>query len=568
MPMKNLYLLLSPRVLGFKNGLYRSSLSSRKKTAVMVIICLFFWALMFVLSSRVLNYFQSVELIGDLLARHLLSMIFLTFFSLLVFSNIITALSNLYLSADLELCHSSPSNLEEIFLSRAVYTLIDSSWMVILFGLPVMMAYAYVYMPGYDFYFTLVHMGLALSVIAAGIGIFFTMTMVSIFPAQKTRDIIMLMVVFVIVALYLMFRFLRPERLVDPDAFFSIMQYMSSLKTPDHPYLPTHWATEVIWGFLRSSEGKNNIFQIALTWSTACSMVVINIWAAECIYFRGFSKSQEAKRRRGGRGVLDFIIKYIKKPLGDDLASIMEKDIRNFFRDNTQWSQLLLLGALVVVYIYNFSVLPLEKSPIRVEFLQNVLAFLNMGLAGFVLSAVSVRFIFPAISSEGNAFWIIQTSPMNIKRLLWGKFAIYIIPMLILGETLIIVTNRLLHVSPFMMALSSITMFLSVFGIVSLGIGFGALYPRFKYENISQVATGFGGLMYMIVSVFFMAVIIVLEAGPVHLLFMADLRGTTLTLFHWLLIILAFSLVIIISGITIYKPMKMGISALSRYEYE
>ena len=90
---------------------------------------------------------------------------------------------------------------------------------------------------------------------------------------------------------------------------------------------------------------------------------------------------------------------------------MLEKDIRVFFRDNTQWSQLLLLAALVVVYLYNFSVLPLEKSPIRLEYIRNQLAFLNMGLAGFVLSAISVRFIFPAVSGEGGAFWIIRDIP-------------------------------------------------------------------------------------------------------------------------------------------------------------
>ena len=74
--------------------------------------------------------------------------------------------------------------------------------------------------------------------------------------------------------------------------------------------------------------------------------------------------------------------------------------------------------------------------------------------------------------------------------------------------------------------------------------------------------------MYMIFSAVFMAVIIIFEAGPVHLFFMADLRGSTLTFFHWCLIIGAFSMVILISGFTIFKSMQMGIKALSIYEYE
>ena len=563
--MKNLFLLLSPRILAFKNSVSGSNTGIRKKALIITIAGLGFWALMFIFSSRVLEYFRSTEVIGDILAHSLLSMVILTFFSLLVFSNIITSLSNLYLSADLELCHSSPAYLEEVFLSRTVFTMLDSSWMVIIFGMPIMMAYGWVFKPGISFYLNLMHLGIALSIIASGIGILITVTMVSIFPAQKTRDIIMLFMIFVVIGLYIMFRVLRPERLVDPDAFFSIMQYVNVLQAPDHPLLPTHWITEVLWANIRG-RGGTNTFNILLLWSSAGALVVINVWIAGVAYFSGFSKSQEAKRRRAGKGILDIFVKLLRKPVGDDVASILEKDVRNFFRDNTQWSQLLLLGALVVVYLYNFSVLPLERSAMRLDFLQNTIAFLNLGLASFVLASVSVRFIFPAVSAEGKSFWIIQSSPISIKRFLLGKYLIYIIPMLVLGEVLIIITNRLLHVSTFMMILSSATMFFGVFALVSLGIGMGAMYPKFRHENIAQVATGFGGLIYMMISAFFMAVIIILESGPVYIVFMSDLRRKPINPEQWAMIFGAFILVIAITVFTIYKPMKMGMDALTKYE--
>jgi ABC-2 type transport system permease protein len=565
--MKSLYLLLSPRILGVRNRFTRSAPKARKKALIMTCLGFGFWGVMFFLSCRVLIYFQRTEVIGDVLAHHLLAMVLLTFFSLLIFSNIITALSNLYVSSDLELCHSSPAHIEEVFLSRFAFTLIDSSWMVVVFGLPVMMAYAFVYRPGPGYYVALLHMGLATAIIAAGVGVVLTMILVCIFPAHRTRDIIMLLMVFGIVALYLMFRFLRPERLVDPEAFFSVMQYVGALKAPDSPYLPTHWVTETLWDCLSGTTGKSRVFESMLLWSSAMSLVVINVWVAGVIYFTGFSKAQEAKqRRRGGKRILELLTRFFTKPMGHDLASLMDKDIRTFFRDNTQWTQLLLLAALVVVYLYNFSVLPLERSPIRLEFLQNEIAFLNMGLAGFVLSAISVRFIFPSVSSEGEAFWVIRSAPLSIKRFLWGKYALYIPPMLLLAEVLTMITNYLLHVTPFMMILSSVTMFMVVFGIVALGIGFGALYPNFKYENIAQVATGYGAVMYMIVSSIFIAIIIVLEAGPVYIIFMAGVRGMALTAMQWLFIVPSFIAVFVISAFVVYKPMKVGLGALIRYE--
>jgi len=268
----------------------------------------------------------------------------------------------------------------------------------------------------------------------------------------------------------------------------------------------------------------------------------------------------------GGGRLLDIFVRCFTRPFGDDLAAVMAKDVRTFFRDNTQWSQLLLLSALVVVYVYNFSVLPLDMSPVRLSFLQNGLAFLNMGLAGFVLSAVSARFVFTAVSSEGEAYWIVRSSPMRLRRYLWGKFMFFLSPMILLAETLIIVTNLFLEVTPFMMFLSSATMFLMVFGIVAIGVGLGAVYPDFRYQNIAQVSTGFGGVLYMIISSLFIAVVIVLEAWPVYVLFMSDLHGNAVPMFQWFIIVLSFFLILVASILAIFMPMKIGLRALQKYE--
>ena len=559
-------LLISPKFVGFRNGLKRPRSNIKIKIVTLIGAGILFWLVLFFLFYRVLSYFSSQEIIGDILARHLLAMVLLIFFSLLIFSHIITALSNLYLSQDLELCHSLPATLTEIFLSRCFFTVIDSSWMLLVFGLPVMMAYGFVYHAGPNYYLSLIYVSFPLIIIAASLGIMVIMVLVRFFPAQRARDIIMFLSVILIVILYLLFRFLRPERLVNPDTFVSIAEYLSALKAPDSPYLPSHWATDLLWTRLTRYTGSQ-ILNHLLLWSTAFAMVVIDIWMAGLIYFSGFSKAQEAKRRsRTGRRILEKIVSVITRPLGPDTTSLIAKDVRTFFRDNSQWSQLLLLGALVVVYLYNFSVLPLERSPIKSIYLQNALSFLNIGLAGFVISALSVRFIFPAVSSEGQAFWIILSSPLSLRRFLWSKYFAYLLPMLILAEMLIIYTNYLLKVTPFMMALSIVTIFFLVLGIVALGVGLGAVYPNFGHENIAQVATGFGGLVYMIISSVFIALIIMLEAGPVYAILSAHFMGEAITHLQWAWIVGSFILVIFLNVFAVQRPMAAGLKALNGYE--
>ncbi len=81
---------------------------------------------------------------------------------------------------------------------------------------------------------------------------------------------------------------------------------------------------------------------------------------------------------------------------------LLVKDLKVFLRDTTQWSQLLLLVALALVYLYNFRVLDLDRIPYMSGVVKNAYAFVNLAMAAFVLSAVAVRFVFPAVSRRGT----------------------------------------------------------------------------------------------------------------------------------------------------------------------
>jgi ABC-2 type transport system permease protein len=360
--------------------------------------------------------------------------------------------------------------------------------------------------------------------------------------------------------LFLAFRFLRPERLVDPEAFATALVYLKTLKTPAPPYLPSTWAFDSMKALLfgNISEG---MFHFALTFSFTGALVFIGIIVSEAIYFKGLSKTRAAKIRLFRfKAQGNFLLKFLSRPV----RAFAVKEIKTFFRDQTQWSQLFLLAALVVIYIYNFHVLPLEKAPIKTVYLQNVLSFLNMGLAGFVLTAVTARFAYPAVSAEKEAFWLVKSAPIPLKNYLWIKFMIYYLPLLVLTEILIVATNILLNVAPFMMGLSIINIFFMVPGVVSMGIGLGAAYPDFKSENPAQTVTSFGGLLFMMVCAGYIGAVIIIEAGPVYNLFMAGIKKTDLSTFEWVWIIGSFAIAFLIYILAIVLPMRFGEKKLSK----
>jgi ABC-2 type transport system permease protein len=201
------------------------------------------------------------------------------------------------------------------------------------------------------------------------------------------------------------------------------------------------------------------------------------------------------------------------------------KEIRVFFRDTTQWSQLVLLAVLVVVYVFNIKFLPLRGEGVTL-FLVNVIPFLNLALAGFVLASVAARFLFPTVSLEGRTLWLLRSSPMPVRELLWAKFWVGTLPLLILALGIIGVTNALLQVEVFMFTLSVFTITLMTFAIAGLAIGFGTLFPQFETENAAQIPTSFGGLLFMMTSIALIGGVIILEAPAVYGYLSARAFGT------------------------------------------
>jgi ABC-2 type transport system permease protein len=562
--MKTVLTLMKPRLWAFLNGaISRGAWDSRARLYFFSVIGLVFWLGIYMMFYRVLTYFRGVEGFGDILAAKLMSMVVMTFFTLLLFSSVIVTLSKLYISRDLPLVHSLPVAAEQIFLARWLESLIDSSWMVILFSLPILLSYGMVFKAGIFFYGMSFLSIFSLCLVASGLSTLAVLGAATVLPAGQIRTISVFFGVMLILILVIAVRMMRPEQLVNPETFNSVAIYLQSLETTGSPLLPTTWIYDGIQAALLGKKGQA-LFNLALSTTGGMSLLFINMWISEKWYFRGYSQAQTTPASifspsPTGKG-LDGLLSFLPAPV----KALTVKEIKTFFRDQTQWPQLFLLMALIVVYLYNFSVLPLDRTPIKTVYLQNLFSFLNMGLATFVLTAIAARFVFPAVSLEGQSFWIVRSSPVSIRTFLWIKFFIYYLPLVILSEVLIVVSNILLDVTPFMMALSVTTVFFMVPGIVALGIGFGAAYPDFSSENPTQTVTSFGGLLYMTICAGFIALVIVLEAGPVYAVFMAGIRGQALDALQWFWLTGSFCLVLVLCALAVMLPMSMGEKRLRR----
>src|SRR5581483_6942471 len=240
-PDPSLVHLLRPKVLTARA---RAMAGERGRTArwlVLAVFGLLFWAFIFGVVFRLLKYFRGVQEIGPLLAGKLLGLILIGFFSILLLSNVITALSSFFLARDLDLLVGGPVDWLKLYGAKLLETLVHSSWMVLLMAVPLFAAYGVVYSGGVFFPLVVIGLLLPFLVIPAAIGAAVTLLLVNIFPARRTRDILSVIAVLAAGGIVVLFRLVRPERLARPEGFRSLVDFITILRGPTSPMLPSDW---------------------------------------------------------------------------------------------------------------------------------------------------------------------------------------------------------------------------------------------------------------------------------------------------------------------------------------
>lgn len=532
--MRALGVLLWPRLTGASNRWKRASAGERSTIAFFAFSGLVFWLGMFGGVGWLVHMFHEVEVFGPILTRKLLELLMLSLFGLLLFSNVVTALSTFYLAEDLELVLSLPVDRPVLHAARLLDTVAQSSWMVAIFGLPVFVVYGVVYGAGLTYYAVMLVVVAAFIAIPASVGVSVASVLVSTFPARRIRELLAIVGVLAVVALFVALRLARPERFMDAQNFENLAAYVAELQTPVPLLTPPRWATDILLSLLQDRPFP--WLELGLLLTGAGATTAVGRWITAALYDRGRARAQEARAARLARaGWLDRLIAAWTAPLSIEGRAIVEKDAKTFVRDPAQWSQVFLLAAIAVITLVSVGALPTDllRGPWGGVW-RNVLSYLLLGLIGFIMAAVAARFQLPAVSVEGRAFWVVRTAPIDPERFLWSKVWPGLVPMLVMGELLAIASTSILEAGPFLMGIAAWTAFILAFGISGVAVGLGALYPDFRLDNAARAAAGPTGLLFMVASLFLVALVIAVEGFPVYVFLSSVVDARSFGVLQWL----------------------------------
>ncbi|MEW6217933.1 MAG: hypothetical protein AB1634_00180 [Thermodesulfobacteriota bacterium] len=510
--------------------------------------------ILYLTAVRVVGYFHRQNELGIILSLKLFQMAWITLFAMLVFSCMVSAVSTLFLSQDNEIVYAAPVSPASIYFLRYTTTTVYTSWMTVIFSLPIFAAYGRVFATDWLFWPLLALAVTATAATATGFGMLVTVILVNLFPARRTKDIVVYLSLCFGVLIYVMFRLMRPEELVNPDSYAHFVDYLSGISRPAGPFVPAAWAANACATYLLDREV--DWLLVGLLAATAPALFILGEWSMERLFFSGYSKAQESF---GGHRRFPSLIGYRPRPW----LWILVKEAKTFLRDSSEWAQLFMIGALVVVYLYNFKVLPVERSAFEEESITNLIAFLNIGLTGFVITSLAARFVFPAIGTEGGAFAIIRASPLPLTRFLLAKYLYYVLPLTALALVLVLASDHLLRIEGPMRLISVYTSTLITWTVTALALGFGSLFADFKAENRAAALGGLGAILFLLAASLFQVVIIATAAVPVYRLMRTWLKGGSPASFDLSLLVAWVVASLLIATLAVLVTVRRGLARLA-----
>ena len=494
-----------------------------------------FWCFLFFGLVVVVDQFYQVEVFGPLITRKLLELLLLSLFGMLTFSNVVTSLSSFYLSEDLELLRSLPISPRTFYNTRLLDTLAQSSWMMLMFGLPVFLAFGLAASAGWVYYASLLVVVPAFLLIPSSFGAIVASVLVTGVSARRAREALAVVGVLFLIGVFLLLRLMQPERLMNAQDFESLASYVATLQNPMPLLFPPRWASSVLGASLQGRPYP--WMELALLMCGSAGFAGVSRWITTWLFPDGWTRAQEANRARlSENSIMDAALALFTRPLSGPMSAVVIKDAKTFFQDPSQWSQIFLLLSLIAIYLFSVQALPVDV--VGAGYMQdakNALAYLNLGMAGFVMAAIAVRFQYAQISGEGRAFWMLRTAPIDPEHYLWAKALPGLVPMLIVGGAITVATNAILSSPPLLFAVSAFTGIGFAFGLSGIAVGMGALTPDFKADNVARAASGPGAIVFMVAALSLVFTVVASLSVPVFFILRHDRDGLPLSPGEWAL---------------------------------
>ena len=520
----------------------------------------------YILFIRGANFLLEQGELGQLLLDRIFYVGWSIIFYLLILSNMITALSTLYRSSEVSFLMTTPLAVISIFRSKFVENLVYSSWAILILGLPLTLAYGSVKSLSFLEILIILLTGLLpFLVISTAISLILLMFVIRLTRWFRMRSVLMILGMIFIATLWIYFKYSQQNTLLTGDmaSFRLINRYLTNLSRIPFPVIPSYWMSELFVSLSQHHWG-NLFFYGGLFLSTGLVGIEVSGFIARRNYHTTFQLMEgtgQQKRALATKKLTNTQPSNFRSFtriswLTPQMRGLVIKDILQFVRTPQQWVQFLLLSFFIGVYLINLS-----RADVRLTLLspfwQRAIYMMNFGFSGFILAALTSRFVYPLISLEGKSLWILKASPMNLSKLFKEKFWLSFVIFFTITEIVAFVSNYYLSQSLSFTLITTGFLILMSLSLISIALGLGAVYPQFHERNPMRISSSAGGIITVVVSLFYVGI---MAGGLVWIVTLMEQGSSMINLIPIMISIL------ILNIATTALPLWLGHRSLLRTE--
>ena len=496
--------LLQPRMLSIKNRWTRSGGRGMKEFIAILISAFMMYGI----------YISTLSSLRDMsrLSPHAaldpavpLGVMLATLFVMIFLSASVSALGSLFMSKDLDLILSAPISPREFLIGKTLDVGFSVSWMVCTFSIPALVAFGVFYQGDALFMIGAPLLCMAFFGLSVSLGMITAMIFAALLPSERSRPLLVALFLLSLgVFLALMSGFSRGSPLTTPDLTAALTTATSIAM---NPWLPSTHCARALTGLLHGEYLIPTLATVECVGTLSLLGFCMRL-AFSRLYDRGISRARQSRgflriHSRSAHRIAGLILPFTSSTT----RAILAKEYKVFSRDITHTVQLGLLLGITFVYLYNYQLLrnPSTLSGDVLAVWNIFLILSNIALGALVVTSICSRFVFPSVSLEGSAFWLLQSAPLSARDVLKAKFRSWLFPVSCIGGVIFVSGAMALNADVPLVFASCAAGIILCHGLVGIGIGLGALYSQFEWEHSTQLSTSFGSFMFMLVSMIFLA---------------------------------------------------------------
>lgn len=498
-PGTDLWLLARCRTAQFRNLIDQQLRDAPGRSFFMLVLLVAIWAALYLLLWQVLKHVHGWGLVGVVADQHLFVHFFLVLAVMLAFSNALLTFSTLYGREEAGFLLGMPLRAREVVFVKWLEGILLSSWSFLLLGVPLMLAIARSAPVQWYYYPLFLGHFLGFVAIPACLGLLAAWAVAMWAPRRPLAVALAAGCGLILLAVYWFANI--SEHDLGSEEWLRVM--FKQIGVAKQPLLPSTWTAKGIVGAMRQQVGESVFYLVVVLGNGAfLSWLTVNLLGRS--WPDAYSRAQRGRARPTiRRGWLTEAVCWgLFSYLPRKLRWIMLKDLRGFARDARQWSQMLIMFGLLVIYVLNLRRMPVDLGDPRVK---GLIAFLNLTTVSLILATFTSRFIYPLLSLETQQLWLLELLPVRRTTLLVVKF---LFALTVTGLSACVVMGLAVKVLslPPTWAWLNLTICLGIcVGLSGLSIGLGARFPMIGNRNPARIASGFGGTLNLIVSMVFVS---------------------------------------------------------------